>query len=186
MVIAVALALIANGVGFGAGTIMISPLPIVVGAFLLGAGVTALFRPRRSPGLRTQDVMIGSLLSAVRDLPDGWQAMDPVTGQILQLRRDRGMITLVVVEPLSDDPVLERAAMMTYYLLGGFGRPVPAPLNRYVAPLHEQDGESMPWRQARQELKMADMTGTAYATPEELAELHDLALRVITRSEPDQ
>jgi len=152
---------------------------LFVGAFIAGIGTSALVGAlRRTPAQREQEAMVRALWSTCRRWPSGLVLRDPVTGRGITVERERGFLTLAITSQPDDDDLADnlagrRAATVTRYMLGFLAAPVPPPLFRHTAALHDVSPVRMSWQQAEAGalLHFNDMTGAMEATTEELAEL---------------
>ncbi len=163
------------------------PAVLFVGAFIAGLGTAALLGAlRRSPMLRRQEVMIRALWSTGRRWPSGLVLRDPVTDSEVTVERERGFLALVIIDQADDDPsgpddasARRRGATATRYLLGFGAAPVPPPLLRHTAAVHDPSPLRMSWRQAGALVHFNELTGAMEASTEELADLRAQVDRTI-------
>ncbi|MCG5218072.1 hypothetical protein [Streptosporangium sp. KLBMP 9127] len=164
-----------------------SALLLLITALGLAAiGVVLLIPIRQGPqtGVRAGTPwptrqLIREIWEAVHTFPDGWHATDPLTGAQITIQREKFTLTLLVREPFSEDRAIEREALVNRYFLGLLGRPVPGPLFRVTEPADDKPQPQRSWRQTRQELALAEQTGTDNASVQELVELRALLMRAI-------
>jgi hypothetical protein len=143
---------------------------LIAGAVVTAAGAVWLVTVvRRGLAWHEQDVLLGKLWATVKRIPSGYVLCDPDTGELLCVERERGWLTLAVVDP----PAPGSASTVTRYMIGKWAAPVPPPLFRHMAAL--DDLPPARWR-LRKQAWLADFNAEAGAlvmTTDEIAGLLD-------------
>jgi hypothetical protein len=143
---------------------------LIAGAVLTAAGavwlVTVLSRGR---AWHEQDVLLRKLWATAKRIPSVYVLCDPDTGELLGAERERGWLTLAIINP----PEPGRASTVTRYMIGKWAAPLPPPLFRHMAAL--DDLPPARWR-LRKQAWLAGFnakTGALVMTTDEIAGLLD-------------
>lgn len=172
-------AILAAGVAGTALALWLGSLPgALAGVFVVGL-VFASWRSaaRRASGQREEARLITSAWEAARRLPRGSTYTDPVTGCGIGIDRERGFLTVSLVDaPEGGDSAGSR--LVRTYLLGFLGRPVSPPLYRRTVPLSDENPR-LPLRQARELVDFGLRTGADDADPAEIRELLSILERAV-------
>jgi hypothetical protein len=131
------------------------------------AGVALIADLRRGRDWHRQDVLVRQLRTAVRRIPPGYVIADPDTGELISVERERGRLTLAV----ADRPRPGREQLVTRYLSGHWGAPMPPPLIRHVGAVDDVPPARMSLRQQAWLAEVSTRAGVLQATPAELTAL---------------
>lgn len=141
---------------------------LIAGAVVTAVGAVSLVTVlSRGRDWHEQEVLLRKLWAAVKRIPSGYVLCDPDTGELLGAERERGWLTLAVIDP----PEPGRVSTVTRYMLGKWAAPLPPPLFRHMAAL--DDLPPARWR-LRKQAWLADFNAKAGAlemTTDEIARL---------------
>jgi hypothetical protein len=127
------------------------------------AGAALIADLRRGRDWHRQDVLVRRLWTAVKRIPPGYVIADPDTGELISVDRERGWLTLAVADPLRPG----REQLVTRYLVGHWGAPMPPPLIRHVGALDDVPPARMSLRQQAWLAGFSTRAGALQATPAE-------------------
>jgi hypothetical protein len=157
-------------------------LALLVAGAVVGfiAGLRLLLILHRGQAWHQQDVLIRRLWTAARRIPSGYLLTDPETGELVQVERERGWLTLAV----ADAPGADGPAVVTRYMVGQWSAPVSPPLYRYLSA--SADIPPARWR-LREQARVAILhaqTGALEVTAPELAILAEQVCRTCALGQP--